>query len=180
MDFAYSDKVKGLQAKLNAFMDEHVYPNETTYHRQIADGDRWQPTAIVETLKPLARAAALWNLFLPESEYGAGLTNVEYAPLCEIMGGVPGFGPEVFKCNRCGVQRISLDRPTFEEICIKCGADIHSCGNCRFFDTTTLWECRENADPIALERRPARHSPTPRFKPCASLRACHHRPSGPG
>ena len=76
-----------------AFMDEHVYPNEATFHRQIADGDRWQPTAIVEELKPKARAAGLWNLFLPESEYGAGLTNVEYAPLCEIMGRVAGFAP---------------------------------------------------------------------------------------
>jgi acyl-CoA dehydrogenase len=80
-------------------MDEHVYPNEATFHRQIADGDRWQPTSIVEDLKPKARAAGLWNLFLPESEYGAGLTNVEYAPLCEIMGRVPGFGPEVFNCS---------------------------------------------------------------------------------
>jgi acyl-CoA dehydrogenase len=80
-------------------MDEHVYPNEATFHRQIADGDRWQPTAIVEELKPRARAAGLWNVFLPESEYGAGLTNIEYAPLCEIMGRVPGFGPEVFNCS---------------------------------------------------------------------------------
>jgi acyl-CoA dehydrogenase len=80
-------------------MNEHVYPNEATFHRQIADGDRWQPTAIVEELKPKARAAGLWNVFLPESEYGAGLTNIEYAPLCEIMGRVPGFGPEVFNCS---------------------------------------------------------------------------------
>jgi acyl-CoA dehydrogenase len=80
-------------------MHEHVYPNEATFHRQIDDGDRWQPTAIVEELKPMARSAGLWNLFLPESEYGAGLTNVEYAPLCEIMGRVPGFGPEVFNCS---------------------------------------------------------------------------------
>ncbi len=80
-------------------MNEHVYPNEATFHRQIDDGDRWQPTAIVEELKPKARAAGLWNLFLPESEYGAGLTNVEYAPLCEIMGRVPGLGAEVFNCS---------------------------------------------------------------------------------
>ena len=80
-------------------MDEHVYPNEATFHRQIAEGDRWQPTAIVEELKPKARAAGLWNLFLPESEYGAGLTNVEYAPLCEIMGRVPASAPEVFNCS---------------------------------------------------------------------------------
>ncbi len=99
MRFDHSSKVIELQRRLTAFMDEHIYPNEATFHRQIADGDRWQPTAIVEELKPKARAAGLWNLFLPESEYGAGLTNVEYAPLCEIMGRVPGFGPEVFNCS---------------------------------------------------------------------------------
>src|SRR6266550_3471875 len=99
MGAEHSDKVADLQRRLTAFMDEHVYPNETTYHRQIDAGDRWEPTAIVEELKPKARAAGLWNLFLPESEYGAGLTNVEYAPLCEIMGRVPVFGPEVFNCS---------------------------------------------------------------------------------
>jgi len=99
MRFELSDKVRDLQRRLTTFMDEHVYPNEETFHRQIAEGDRWQPTAIVETIKPKARAAGLWNLFLPESEYGAGLTNVEYAPLCEIMGRVPGFGSEVFNCS---------------------------------------------------------------------------------
>jgi acyl-CoA dehydrogenase len=99
MRFEHSEKAAALQQRLAAFMDEHVYPNESTFHRQIADGDRWQPAAIVEELKPKARAAGLWNLFLPESEYGAGLTNVEYAPLCEIMGRVPGFGPEVFNCS---------------------------------------------------------------------------------
>src|SRR5215510_2781691 len=99
MHFEHSPKVKDLQRRFVAFMHEHIYPNEAAYHRQIAEGDRWQPTAIVEQLKPKARAAGLWNLFLPESEYGAGLSNVEYAPLCEIMGRVPGFGPEVFNCS---------------------------------------------------------------------------------
>jgi acyl-CoA dehydrogenase len=99
MRFDHSEKVIGLQRRLDAFMREHVYPNEHTYHRQIADGERWTPTAIVEDIKPKAKAAGLWNLFLPESEYGAGLTNVEYAPLCEIMGRVPGFGSEVFNCS---------------------------------------------------------------------------------
>jgi acyl-CoA dehydrogenase len=99
MRFEHSGKVVALQQRLAAFMDEHVYPNEATFHRQVADGDRWEPTAIVEELKPKARAAGLWNLFLPESEHGAGLTNTEYAPLCEIMGRVPGFGPEVFNCS---------------------------------------------------------------------------------
>ena len=67
MDFEYSDKVKELQKKLTSFMDEHIYPNEKVYHKQIDEGDRWQPTAIIEELKPKARAAGLWNLFLPES-----------------------------------------------------------------------------------------------------------------
>jgi acyl-CoA dehydrogenase len=99
MDFSYSDKVRALQQRLTAFMDEHVYPNERLFHQQISEGDRWQPTAIIETLKPLAREAGLWNLFLPESELGAGLTNVEYAPLCEIMGRASGFAPEIFNCS---------------------------------------------------------------------------------
>jgi acyl-CoA dehydrogenase len=98
MDFEYSDKVKALQERLSAFMDEHVYPNEELFFRQIAEGDRWQPTAIVEELKQKAKQAGLWNLFLPESERGAGLTNLEYAPLCEIMGRVH-MAPEVFNCS---------------------------------------------------------------------------------
>lgn len=80
-------------------MDEHVYPNEAEFHRQVAEGDRWQPTAIIEALKARARAAGLWNLFLPASEYGAGLSNREYAPLCEIMGRSLPVGPEVFNCS---------------------------------------------------------------------------------
>ena len=81
MNFEYSQKVQELQKRLSAFMDEHIYPNEKTYSEQIREGDRWQPTTIIEQLKPLAKAAGLWNLFLPDSEYGAGLTNLEYAPL---------------------------------------------------------------------------------------------------
>ena len=67
-------------------MDEHIYPNEPRYHEHTQRPDRWQPVPVIEELKPKARAAGLWNLFLPESERGAGLTNLEYAPLCEIMG----------------------------------------------------------------------------------------------
>ncbi len=98
MDFAYSAKVKDLQEKLGHFMDEHVYPNERKYDDGIAPDARWQPRPIVEELKPKARAAGLWNLFLPESKDGAGLTNLEYAPLCEIMGRV-SWAPEVFNCS---------------------------------------------------------------------------------
>jgi hypothetical protein len=67
--------------------------------------------------------------------------RLEGAPRGRTAG---GFGPEVFKCNACGHQRIGLEQPTPDETCMKCGADLHTCGNCRFFDTTTLWECREN------------------------------------
>ncbi len=98
MDFAYSEKVQKLQARLSAFMEQHIYPNEKTFNAQVAEGDRWQPTRIVEELKKRARQEGLWNLFLPESERGAGLTNMEYAPLCEIMGRVQ-WAPEVFNCS---------------------------------------------------------------------------------
>jgi acyl-CoA dehydrogenase len=98
MNFEYSDKVKDLQKRVQSFMDEHVYPNERLFYRQIEEGDRWQPPSIVDDLKKKARAAGLWNLFLPESEYGAGLTNLEYAPLCEIMGR-SRMAPEAFNCS---------------------------------------------------------------------------------
>src|SRR5262249_19587202 len=98
MDFNYSTKVEQLRARVSAFLDEHVYPNEAAYHRQIQDGDRWQPVEIVEQLKEKARAAGLWNLFLSDSEYGPGLTNLEYAPLCELMGR-SALAPEVFNCS---------------------------------------------------------------------------------
>jgi acyl-CoA dehydrogenase len=102
MDFEYSDKVKGLQQRVTAFMDEHVYPAEHVFEQQVEAnrkaGNAWQATAIVEELKEKARAAGLWNLFLPESKYGAGLTNLEYAPLAEIMGR-SGLGPEAFNCS---------------------------------------------------------------------------------
>jgi acyl-CoA dehydrogenase len=98
MDFTYSDKVKDLSRRIDAFMVRHIYPNEKTYQEQVAKGDRWEPTAIVEDLKKKARAEGLWNLFLPESTRGAGLTNLEYAPLCEIMGRSP-IAPETFNCS---------------------------------------------------------------------------------
>ena len=97
MTFEFSEKVKRLQERLRAFMDEHVYPNEQRYRDEIAR-DRWQPPRIVEELKAKARAAGLWNLFLPNDESGAGLTNLEYAPLCEMMGRSE-MAPEVFNCS---------------------------------------------------------------------------------
>jgi acyl-CoA dehydrogenase len=98
MDFDHSPKVQALQNKLGSFMDRHVYPNQKRYHEELAAGDRWQPIALIEELKKKARAEELWNLFLPESKRGAGLTNLEYAPLCEIMGRVH-WAPEVFNCS---------------------------------------------------------------------------------
>jgi acyl-CoA dehydrogenase len=97
MSFEFSQRAKDLQKKLTAFMDEHIYPNERRFHEEI-ERNRWSPTRIIEELKPKARAAGLWNLFLPESELGAGLTNLEYAPLCEIMGRSV-LAPEVFNCS---------------------------------------------------------------------------------
>src|ERR1700687_2833836 len=98
MNFDFSDKVKSLQKKLQDFMDEHIYPNEQRFEKETEQGDRWRPSRIIEELKPKARAAGLWNLFLPESEDGAGLTNLEYAPLCEIMGRST-MAAEVFNCS---------------------------------------------------------------------------------
>ena len=98
MNFDFSPKVQDLRARLLAFMDEHIYPNETVFRAQIAEGDRWAHPPILEELKPKARAQDLWNLFLPDSEYGAGLSNLEYAPLCEIMGRSP-MASEVFNCS---------------------------------------------------------------------------------
>jgi acyl-CoA dehydrogenase len=97
VNFEFNDKVKNLQSRLQAFLDEHIYPNERRFHDEI-ERDRWKPTRIVEELKPKARAAGLWNLFLPNDENGAGLTNLEYAPLCELMGR-SHMAPEVFNCS---------------------------------------------------------------------------------
>lgn len=98
MDFEYSDKVKDLVLRVRAFMDEHVYPNEGTFHEQV-NADRWKTPPIMEELKAKAKAEGLWNFFLPLAygEYSGGLTNLEYAPLAEEMGRV-AWAPEVFNC----------------------------------------------------------------------------------
>ena len=98
MNFEYSNKVKDLQDKLTNFMNEHVYKNEAVYKEEVEKGGRWCVPKIMEDMKSKAKAQGLWNLFLPESDLGAGLTNTEYAPLCEIMGRSP-IGAEVFNCS---------------------------------------------------------------------------------
>jgi acyl-CoA dehydrogenase len=97
MTLEFSEKTKELQRRLQRFMDDHVYPNERRFHEEV-ERDRWKPTKIIEEIKPKARAAGLWNLFLPDDSDGAGLTNLEYAPLCEIMGRCH-WAPEVFNCS---------------------------------------------------------------------------------
>jgi acyl-CoA dehydrogenase len=97
VNFEFSEKTKELQRRLQTFMDEHVYPNEKRFVEEI-ERNRWKPARVIEELKPKARAAGLWNLFLPNDERGAGLTNLEYAPLCEIMGR-SAMAAEVFNCS---------------------------------------------------------------------------------
>ncbi|MDR5820521.1 acyl-CoA dehydrogenase family protein [Caballeronia sp. LZ043] len=102
MNFDYTPKVQALREKLLAFFDAHIHPNERAYADEVAAnraaGNAWVPTRLIESIKEHARAEGLWNLFLPLSGRGAGLTNLEYAPLCEIMGRVP-WAPEVFNCS---------------------------------------------------------------------------------
>ncbi len=98
MIFEMSDRARQYHQQLTAFMDKHVYPIEEAFYEQVAEGDRWQVPEMMEELKERARAVGLWNLFLPDSDRGAGLTNLEYAPLCEIMGRVI-FAPEIFNCS---------------------------------------------------------------------------------
>ncbi|WP_414472398.1 acyl-CoA dehydrogenase family protein [Microvirga sp. M2] len=97
MDFTYNAKTTELLERLGAFMDAHVYPNERRYHEEV-EADRWGHPPVLEELKAKAKAAGLWNLFLPDSRHGAGLSNVEYAPLCEMMGRVH-FSSQVFNCS---------------------------------------------------------------------------------
>ena len=117
MNFEYTDKVKDLIARVEDFMDEHVYPNEENYDEQINTGDsRWTTPPLIDELKVKASAAGLWNLFLPESERGAGLTNLEYAPLCEVMGR-SHMAPEVFNCSAPDTGNMEvLDRYGTDEL----------------------------------------------------------------
>ena len=133
MDFDHNNKVRDLLSRLNAFMDEHVYPNQQTYKQQVAAmGDDWQPVPIIEELKPRARAAGLWNLFLPDSDLGAGLTNLEYAPLCEVMGRVL-WSAEVFNCsapdtgNMETIERYGTDEQKEEWLVPLLAGEIRSC-----------------------------------------------------
>ncbi|ALK97060.1 acyl-CoA dehydrogenase [Massilia sp. WF1] len=120
MDFAYSDRCKDLQTRLLAFMDEHIYPNERAFKEEVdrngEQGNRWVPTGLVERLKPLARQQGLWNLFLPRSARAPeGLSNLDYAPLCEIMGRV-AWAPEVFNCSAPDTGNMeTLERYAAEE-----------------------------------------------------------------
>jgi acyl-CoA dehydrogenase len=115
MDFDHSSKVQALQNKITQFMEQHVYPNEERYKEEVNAGNRWQAPALIEELKQKARAQELWNLFLPHSKHGAGLTNLEYAPLCEIMGRVH-WASEVFNCSAPDTGNMEvLDRYGTEE-----------------------------------------------------------------
>jgi acyl-CoA dehydrogenase len=121
MDFEYSDRCMELQTRLLAFMDEHIYPNEKAFKEEVdrngaERGNRWVPTELVERLKPLARQQGLWNLFLPRSERApGGLSNLDYAPLCEIMGRV-AWAPEVFNCSAPDTGNMeTLERYGLEE-----------------------------------------------------------------
>ena len=116
MEFEYSDRCKDYMERVQKFMDEHIYPNEETYQQQIADGERWAPVPILEEVKVKAKEAGLWNMFLPESHLGAGLTNLEYAPLCELMGRSPMAG-ESFNCSAPDTGNM--------EVLVRYGTDEH-------------------------------------------------------
>ena len=117
MDFEYSAKVAGLREQVTEFMHEHIYPAEATYRAAVDEGDsRWSIPPIMEELKDQARQAGLWNLFLPESEYGAGLSNLEYAPLAELMGRSL-IGSEAFNCSAPDTGNM--------EVLVRYGAESH-------------------------------------------------------
>ena len=131
MHFEFSQKTRDLQQQLTAFMEEHIYPNEQRFYDEI-ERERWSPTRIIEELKPKARAAGLWNLFLPHDDHGAGLSNLEYAPLCEIMGRSV-MAPEVFNCAAPDTGNMEVlaryGTPEQQERWLKplLAGEIHSC-----------------------------------------------------
>jgi acyl-CoA dehydrogenase len=118
LHFEHTEKVKNLEKKLTEFMEKHVYPNESTYKKQLeAQESRWSEIPpILSELTAKAKEEGLWNLFLPDSGYGAGLTNLEYAPLCEIMGRST-IGPEIFNCNAPDTGNM--------EVLVRYGSDEH-------------------------------------------------------
>ena len=133
MNFEHSDKVLALIERLDAFMNEHIYPNQDTYIQQVREmGDAWTGVPIIEALKPKAKEAGLWNLFLPNSDLGGGLTNLEYAPLCEIMGRVI-WASEVFNCsapdtgNMETLERYGTDEQKREWLAPLLVGEIRSC-----------------------------------------------------
>jgi acyl-CoA dehydrogenase len=131
MNFDFSDKTKELQRRLLAFMNEHIYANEHRFYDEI-ERNRWQPARVIEELKLKARGAGLWNLFLPDDENGAGLTNLEYAPLCEIMGR-SAMAPEVFNCSAPDTGNMEVlaryGTPEQKDLWLKplLGGEIRSC-----------------------------------------------------
>ena len=111
-----SPKVVDLLERVSKFMDENIYPNEEKIAAEVAEGDRWQPSQILEGIKEKAKSEGLWNLFLPESDRGAGLTNYEYGHLCELMGRTQ-FGPEAFNCSAPDTGNMeTLERYASEEV----------------------------------------------------------------
>ncbi|HEV2764520.1 MAG TPA: acyl-CoA dehydrogenase family protein [Pyrinomonadaceae bacterium] len=131
--FQVSPRAREIYGRLRAFMEAHVYPNEGKFYEQINEGDRWRPVPLVEELKARARAEGLWNLFLPESEYGAGLTNLEYAPMAELTGRSAWLAPEVFNCSApdTGNMEVLVRYGTEEQkrrwLCPLLAGEIRSC-----------------------------------------------------
>src|ERR1700688_4358100 len=117
MLYPESEKVVALKRRVESFMDRHVYPNEERFYKEAEELGPWKVYPVVEELKPKARSEGLWNLFLPESDHGAGLTNLEYAPLCEIMGR-SHLAPELFNCSapHTVVSRESFSSPTRSQL----------------------------------------------------------------
>ena len=116
MQLDNSERSKELELRISKFMDDHIYPNEESIAEEIDSGDRWQPSKIMEDLKSEAKSQDLWNLFLPESDRGAGLSNYEYGHLCEIMGR-SAYAPEAFNCSAPDTGNMEvLERYSTEEI----------------------------------------------------------------